>query len=198
MVASTKGKKLSLLRGKKPREAEHAIVLDHQAVEDHAANARAVIAAREALYNARSRRPQKETLAELEQALSDAEAVAAESAEAAGEDVGFVTVKVRAMAPLAYAALKAEFPATDEDHQRLRDITGRDEDKAAWNRDEFQPRLVEHCVVDPEGVDLELAREWMNSWNETEWNLLVGACLRVNQETVDTASLVKASGRTRS
>lgn len=195
MVASTKGKKLSLLKGKKPREAEHAIVLDHQAVEDHAANVRAVNAAREALYNARSRRPQKDTLAELEKSLSDAEAAAAQSAEAAGEDVGFVTVRVRAMAPLAYAALKAEFPPTDDDHERLRAITGRPEDKAAWNRDEFQPRLVEHSVIDPEGVDLELAREWMNAWNETEWNLLVSACLRVNQESVDVSSLVKASAR---
>lgn len=196
MVASTKGKKLSLLKGKKAREAEHAIVLDHQAVEDHAADLLKVDAAREDLYNARARRPQKETVEELERALRRAEEDAVKSAEAAGEDVGFVTVSVRAMAPLAFAALKAEFPPTDEDHQRLRQAMGNPDVKATWNRSQFQPRLVAHSMVDPV-VDVDEARDMMEggSYNEAEWNLLVAACLRVNQESADVSSLVFSSAR---
>jgi hypothetical protein len=38
----------------------------------------------------------------------------------------------------------------------------------------------------------------MGSWSEPEWGMLVAACLNVNQQMVDTAGLVKASGRIRS
>lgn len=196
MVASTKGKKLSLLKGKKPRETSHPIVIDHEAVESYAAARRELIEAEAKLLASRRRNDPKVTLDEFQAKLDSAQAEADRLEPAADEGEGFITVRLRAMLPLAYAALRAEFPATEEDHARIRELTGDDKAKAQWNRDEFQPRLVAHSLVDPE-VDVDQAREWMTTWSEVEWNMLVSACLRVNQETVDTTALSFSSGRTR-
>jgi hypothetical protein len=197
MVSASSSKKSSLLKGKKPRETTHAVVIDHEAVEAYGAAKDAAQVARDELLAARQRRAPDITLDEYEVALAEAQAEAESLREAAEEDAGYVLVRIRAMAPLAFAALKAEFPPTDEDHQRLRDLTGDDNAKAAWNRDEFQPRLVAASLTAPEVTEDE-ARGYMAVWSEPEWGMLVAACLNVNQQIVDTSALVKASGRTRS
>lgn len=188
--------KLSLLKGKKPRETTHAVVLDHEAVEAYAVARRDLTAAQQELRKARRLNEPQQTMDELQAAVDEAQAEVDRLLPAADEGIGVVSVKIRAMAPLAYAALKAEFPPTDEDHKRVRAALGDDKAKAAWNRDEFGPRLVAHCVVDPP-TSLDDARGYLESWTEPEWNMLVHACTRVHEQAVDTTSLVFSSGRTR-
>lgn len=192
---STKNK-LSLLKGKKPREGTHAVVLDHEAVEAYAAARQRLTMAKDALRRARRLSEPDVTLAELQADVDDAQAEADELQPAADEGVGVVQVKIRAMPPLAYAALKAEFPPTSEDHERVRAELGDEKAKAAWNSAEFAPRLVAHCVVDPE-TSVEDARGYFEAWTRPEWNMLVHACRRLHEEAVDTASLVFSSGRSR-
>jgi hypothetical protein len=189
--------KLSLLRGKKPRETTHAVVLDHEAVEAYAQARQRLSAAQGEQRKARRLNEPDETMNELQAAVDEAQAEVDELLPAADEGVGVVSVTIRAMAPLAYAALKAEFPPTDEDHKRVRLAFGDEKAKAAWNRDEFGPRLVAHCVVDPE-TTLEDARAYFEAWTAPEWNMLVGACVAVHESAVDTASLGNSFGRTRS
>lgn len=188
--------KLALLKAKKPREIAHPVVLDHEAVEAYAAARRELEAAKEALRNARRFSNDAETLVELQAAVDTAQAYADELESAADEGAGIVTVKVRAMPPLAYAALKAEHPPTDDDHKRIRAMLDDEKVKAAWNRD-FPPRLVAACAVEP-AVSVEEAQGFMESWNEAEWGSLVNACLRANSQSADVSSLVFRSGRTRS
>jgi hypothetical protein len=196
MVSASSSKKSSLLKGKKPRETTHAVVIDHEAVEAYRAARDAAQVARDELLIARQRRAPDVTLDELGAAADEAAAEADALREAADEDAGYVMVRIRAMAPLAFAALKAEFPPTEEDHQKVRELSGDEHAKAAWNRNEFQPRLVAASLVDP-AVTEDEARGYMGTWSEPEWGMLVSACLNVNQQIVDTSSLVKASGRTR-
>ncbi|MCZ2837136.1 hypothetical protein [Modestobacter sp. VKM Ac-2985] len=187
--------KLSLLKGKKPREGTHSVVLDHEAVEEYAYARQLLTAAQDQLRLARRRSEPDVTLSELQAYVDEAQFRADELEPAADEGAGIVKLKIRAMAPLAYAALKAEFPPTDEDHKRVRD--GADEKaKARWNQADFGPRIVAHCVVDPD-VTLEDAQGFRETWTEPEWNLLVGACMDLHERAVDTASLVFSSGRTR-
>ncbi len=188
--------KLSLLKGKKPRETTHAVVLDHEAVEAYAEARRRLSAAQGELRKARRLNEPDETMAELQADVDEAQSQVDELLPAADEGVGVVTVKIRAMAPLAYAALKAEFPPTEEDHKRIRVTFADDKAKAAWNRDEFGPRLVAHCVVDPE-TTLEDARAYFEAWTAPEWNMLVGACVGVHENAVDTASRGNSCGRSR-
>lgn len=187
--------KLSLLKGKGPREGTHAVVLDHEAVEEYARARQMLTAAQDQLRLARRRSEPEVTLNELQAIVDEAQARADKLEPAADEGAGIVKVKIRAMAPLSYAALKAEFPPTDEDHKRVRDASD-DKAKARWNQTEFGPRIVTHCVVDPD-VTLEDAVGFRETWTEPEWNLLVGACMDLHERAVDTASLVFSSGRTR-
>lgn len=189
--------KLSLLKGKKPRETTHAVVLDHEAVEAYAVARVKLTMAQQELRKARRLDEPATTLAELQAAVDDAQEEVDGLLPAADEGVGVVTVKIRAMPPLAYAALKAEFPPTAEDHKRVQGALSDDTAKAAWNSEEFAPRLVAACVIDPE-TTLDDARGYQAAWTEPEWNMLVRACSRVHEEAVDTASLVFTSGRTRS
>lgn len=199
MSATPKGtkSKLSLLKGKKPRETTHSVVLDHEAVEAYAKARLRLNMAQQELRKARRLGDTEQTIAELHDAVTEAQEEVEELLPAADEGVGVVTVKVRAMPPLAYAALKAEFPPTEEDNKRIQAALGDDKAKAAWNASEFAPRLVAACVVDPE-TTVEDARGYLEAWTEPEWNLLVRACTRVHEEAVDTSSLVFTSGRTRS
>jgi hypothetical protein len=198
MSATPKGtkNKLSLLKGKKPRESTHSIVLDHEAVETYAAARIALNSAEVELRRARRLNEPEPTMAELQADVDEAQARVDELLPAADEGVGVVTVKVRAMLPLAYAALKAEFPPTDDDHKTVRADSGDDKAKAAWNQAEFAPRLVAACVVDPE-TSIEDARGYFEAWTRPEWNLLVRACMRVHEDAVDTSSLGNSFGRTR-
>ncbi|WP_100499686.1 hypothetical protein [Geodermatophilus chilensis] len=193
---STKNK-LSLLKGKKPRETTHAVVLDHEAVEAYAEARRVLQAAQLELRNARRRAEPEITMGELQAVVDEAQAAADELQPAADDGVGVVSVKIRAMPPVAYRALKAEFPPTDADHARVRADVQNDKAKAAWNRDEFAPRLIAACVIDPE-TSLEDAQGYRDAWSEPEFNMLVNACVRVHEDAVDTSALVFSSGRTRS
>ena len=188
--------KLSLLKGKKPREGTHAVVLDHEAVEAYAVARRRLEAMQTELRLARRLNEPDATMNELQAAVDEAQAEADELEQAAGEGVGVVTVRLRAMAPLAYAALKAEFPPTDDDHAFVRRESGDDKAKAAHNQAEFAPRLVAHCLVDPE-TTLDDARGYFEAWTRPEWNMLVHACKRLHEQAVDTSSLVFPSGQIR-
>lgn len=199
-MASTKNgtiNKLSLLKGKKPREGTHSVVLDHEAVEAYAVALQRLHAAQGDLRKARRLKEPDETMDELQAAVDEAQAEVDEALPAADEGVGVVTVKIRAMAPLAYAALRAEFPPTDADHERVREQMGEPKAKAAWNRDEFGPRLLANCVVDPE-TTLEDARSYLETWTAPEFNMIVNACVNLHERAVDTSALVFSSGRTRS
>lgn len=188
--------KLSLLKGKKPRESTHAVVLDHQAVEAYAAARYRLTATQGELRKARRLNEPAATMDELQAAVDEAQTEVDDTLPAADEGVGVVSVKIRAMAPLAYAALKAEFPPTEDDHKQVRKELGDEKAKAAWNQQHFAPNLVARCVVDPE-VTLEEAVAFFESWTRPEWNLLIRACMRVHEEAVDTSSLVFNSGRSR-
>lgn len=187
--------KLSLLKGKKPREGAHAVVLDHEAVDAYARARQRLTAAQGELRKARRLNEPAPTMAEL-QADVDEKQSEADALEAAGDD-GVVEVKLRAMPPLAYSALRAEFPPTEDDHARVRANLNEEKAKAAWNESDFAPRLVAACVTDPDGVDEDTARGWQTSWGEPDWVQLVHACMRLHEQTVDTSSLVFKSGRTR-
>lgn len=197
MPSNTNGtaNKLSLLKGKKPREGTHSVVLDHQAVEEYAYARQLLTAAQDNLRLARRRSEPDVTLNELQAIVDEAQARADELEPAADEGTGIVKVKIRAMAPLAYAALKAEFPPTDADHKRVRDGAD-DKAKARWNQSDFGPRIVAHCVADPD-VTLDDAQGFRETWTEPEWNLLVGACMDLHERAVDTASLVFSSAKIR-
>ena len=189
--------KLSLLKGKKPRETTHPIVLDHEAVEAYAAARRLLTEAQGELRKARRLNEPDATMTELQAMVDEAQTQADALEPAADEGAGVVNVKLRAMPPLVYAALKAEFPPTDDDHQQVRKETGDDKAKAAWNQTDFAPRLISTCVVDP-AVTLEEATGFFETWTRPEWNLLVRACMRLHEDAVDTTSLVFSSGRPRS
>ena len=188
--------KLALLKGKKPREGTHTVVLDHEAVEAYAVARQRLNVAQDALRRARRLSEPQVTLDELQAAVDEAQAEVDAALPAADEGVGVVTVKIRAMAPLAYAALKAEFPPTDDDHAQVRKELSDDKAKAAWNQSEFAPRLVATCLVDP-AVDVDEARGFFEAWTRPEWNMLVNACIGLHERAVDTSSLVFSSGRTR-
>ena len=188
--------KLSLLKSKKPREGTHAVVLDHEAVEAYAGARQLLSAAQGELRKARRLNEPDATMAELQAMVDEAQSNVDDLLPAADEGVGVVSVKLRAMPPLAYAALRAEFPPTDVDHQRVREQVGDDKAKAAWNRDEFGPRLVAHCVVDP-ATTVEDARGYLETWTAPEFNMLVNACVRLHEDAVDTSSLGNSFGRTR-
>lgn len=187
--------KLALLKAKKPREGTHNVVLDHEAVEEYAAARRLLTVAQDNLRLARRRSEPETTLAELQVLVDEAQS-RADELEPAAED-GVVQVKLRAMPPLAYAALKAQHPATEADHERVRLALEDDKAKARWNQDEFAPRLVAHCLVDPAATPEEAA-EFRLAWGEPDWNSLVIACMNLHEQTVDTTSLGNRSGRTRS
>jgi hypothetical protein len=189
--------KLSLLKGKKPRESTHAVVLDHEAVEAYAQARLRLTMAQQELRKGRRLQEPDTTLDELQADVDEAQSEVDELLPAADEGVGVVSVKLRAMPPLAYQALKAEFPPTDDDHTQVRKEHSDDKAKAAWNQSEFAPRLVSTCVVDPE-ISLEDARGYFESWTRPEWNMLVNACINLHERAVDTSSLVFSSGRTRS
>jgi hypothetical protein len=191
--AGTKDK-LSLLKGKKPRETTHHVVLDHEAVDAYAQARHRLKEATDALRAARRHSEPDTTMAEVQAAYDQAKAEADEL-EAAAED-GVVTVKIRAMPPLEYAALKAEFPPTEDDHKRVRTNLDDEKAKAAWNQDEFAPRLLARCIIDPQ-VTLDDVRGFYAAWGAPDWNFLVAAAVRVHEQTVDTSSLVFSSGRTR-
>lgn len=193
---ATKAGKLSLLKSKKPRETTHAIVLDHEAVEAFARAQQVHTAAVAELRLARRRMEPEETMAELQALVDEAKQRMDELEPAAEDGVGVVSVKLRAMAPLAYAALKAQYPPTDEDHRQVQVTYDDEKAKAAWNQSEFAPRLVATCVVDPEAT-VDDVREWREAWGDPDWNRLVKACTQIHEETVNTASLVFSSGRTR-
>ncbi len=188
--------RLSLLKGKKPREGTHTVVLDHQAVEAYAIATQRLHAAQGELRKARRLNEPQQTMDELQAAADEAQAEVDAALPAADEGVGVVTVKIRAMAPLAYAALKAELPPTDDDHAQVRKELSDDKAKAAWNQAEFAPRLVATCVVDPDITD-EDARGFFAAWTRPEWNMLVNACINLHERAVDTSSLVFSSARTR-
>lgn len=187
--------KLSLLKAKKPREANHAVVLDHEAVEAYAIARRELSAAQDALRRARRLNEAEATMDELQAAVDEAQEQANELEPAA--EAGVVQVKLRAMAPLAYRALKAQYPPTEDDHKRVRGDTGDDKAKARWNEAEFAPRLVSACLVDP-AASPEVAGEFREAWGEPDWVQLVAACMTLHEQTVDTASLGNSFGRTRS
>lgn len=196
MTATKNGtiNKLSLLKAKKPREGTHAVVLDHEAVEEYAAARRLLNAAEDQLRLARRRSDPDVTLRELQNMVDEAKS-RADALQPAAED-GVVEVKLRAMAPLAYAALRAEFPPTDADHQRVRKQLDDDKQKARWNEAEFAPRLLAHCLVDPVAT-LEEAREFQAAWGEPDWIALIVAAMNLHEQTVDTASLGNSFARTR-
>lgn len=186
--------KLALLKAKKPREGTHAVVLDHEAVEAYATARRQLAAAEGELRKARRLKEPDATMAEL-QALVDEAQARADDLEPAAEE-GVVQVKLRAMPPLAYAALRAEFPPTDDDHKRVRSQLDDDTAKARWNQAEFAPRLAAHCLTDPV-ITVEDAAEFRLAWGEPDWNQLVIACMGLHEQTVDTTNMVFSSGRTR-
>jgi hypothetical protein len=134
-------------------------------------------------------------MAELQAAVDEAQAEA-DTLEPAAED-GVVQVKLRAMPPLAYAALKAQYPPTEADHQRVRKQLDDDKTKARWNESDFAPRLAAHCLIDP-AVSPEEAQEFQAAWGEPDWIGLIAACVNLHEQTVDTSSLVFSSGRTKS
>ena len=189
--------KLNLLKAKRLREAEHFVVLGNAAVEKYAQARRLRDAAVDELRLARRRMEPDETMAELQALVDEAQQRVDDTEPAAKDGVGVLAVKIRAMAPLAYQALKAEFPPTDADDHEVRIDTGNDKAKAAWNQSEFAPRLVATCVIDPE-LDLADVRGFREAWGDPDWNRLVRACINVHEQGVDTSSLVFSSGRTRS
>lgn len=186
--------KLSLLKGKKPREGTHAVVVDHEAVEEYAAARRLLTAATDQLRLARRRSDPDVTIAELEAMVDEAQS-RADDLEPAAEQ-GVVQVKLCAMPPLAYAALKAEFPPTDEDHKRVRATLDDEKAKARWNQAEFAPRLASACLTDP-AVTTEEAADFRLTWGEPDWNQMIIACMNLHEQTVDSSSMVFSSGRTR-
>jgi hypothetical protein len=191
---SATASKLSLLKGKKSREGTHAVVLDHEAVETYAQARMRLINAQGELRKARRLNEPAATMEEL-QAIVDEAQDEADQLEPAAEE-GVVQVKLHAMPPLVYAALKAEHPATEADHQRVRKQLDDDKAKARWNEEEFAPRLAAHCLIDP-AVSLEEAREFQAAWGRPDWNELIISCMNLHEQTVDTSSLVFSSGRTR-
>lgn len=186
--------KMSLLKGKKSREGTHGVILDHEAVEQYAQARGVLTLATDNLRLARRRSEPDVTLNEL-QAIVDEAQSRVDELEPAAQD-GVVEVKLRAMPPLEYAALKAMYPPNDGDHKRVQVAMDDKTAKAAWNSDEFAPRLVARCVIDP-AVTLDEAREYQAAWGEPDWNQLVNACKRLHEQAVD-SSLVFSSGRTRS
>jgi hypothetical protein len=198
-VSSTKNgtvNKLALLKGKKPRKGTHTVVLDHEAVETYAIARQRLNAAQTELRKARRLNEPDATMNELQAAVDEAQDEVDAALPDADEGVGVVTVKIHAMPPLAYAALKALHPPTEDDHAQVRKDLADDKAKAAWNQTDFAPRLLAHCVVDPD-ITEDDARGFFEAWTRPEWNMLVNACMNLHERAVDTSSLVFSSGRTR-
>jgi hypothetical protein len=87
-----------------------------------------------------------------------------------------------------FAALRAEHPPRDEDHERVRDFMGDPKAKARWHATAFEPALVAASLVEP-AVTVEQATAWSREWNDGEWNRLVSAAIDVNQSATDTRGL---------
>lgn len=162
------------LKSKGFRTVTHVVPTDDDAVI-------AYLTAEEKLTRGRSRGLPAKTIAELEQAVEDAENLVRESA---------IVVKLRALPQHEYAKLKAAHPPTDADHAKMREESGEPKDKARWNEKTFSVALVAACVIEPEKLSREEAQQLQDDWNEAEWAGLFIAALSVNERATTPGGLV--------
>lgn len=174
----TSTKKLTYTEWKKRktrREMNHPVCVDNDARERYDRAVRAVAQAKGRLNNA--------------DALAEAEAELAAATEAVQSAT--VLLRLRALPRLgegSFAALKAEHPPQDKDHEQQRDYQQNPKARAVWHTDTFAPALVAASLIEPE-MTLEQAAEEAREMNEGEWAELYGAALAVNQQSTTTDGL---------
>lgn len=162
------------LKSKGYRTITHVVPTDDDAVIAYAT-------AEEKLTRARTRNQPAKTIAELEQVVADAEVVVRKSA---------IIVKLRALPQHEYAKLKAAHPPKDADHEEVREAQDNPKAKARWHSDTFEPALVAACLIEPETVSVEEAKQYKATWNESEWYGLFSAAVRANEQATTTAGLL--------
>jgi hypothetical protein len=158
----------ALLKKKGRRTLTHPVVLDDDTATAYRLAERAVVDARDTEQRARA----QATLAEAEAELREAT----------------LLLRLRAMRPADYAALKAEHPPTEDDNARAAELSGDPKAKAKWHTDTFGPALVAACLTEPE-LTLEQAAEIKAEWNDAEWSGLLFAAIQVNETATDLRGL---------
>lgn len=169
---------------KKPRIVSVSIVLDDDVADAYEQAVRALHAKEQELLASRARRvaAARSATRDLDDQADALNLVVMEdekvleglrqAVDAAREALEAETqvFKFRALGRAAWEALKAAHPAHEDDHEAVREATGKDDARAEYHADSLAPALIAAACVSPRLTEEYVQEHIINgdAWNDTE------------------------------